>query len=103
MKETYQYRAINANIKKSAGREQEAAFLEIPRKLKKQSLEEGLDLRTPSFPKRSPMSYHYVINPDFLGSIKSNHDFLFHLCFPPLAEKETFPCPLPPRYQCLKR
>lgn len=47
MNRVYQYRPINANIKRSAGWEQEGAFLEIPRKLKKQSLKEGLD-RLPS-------------------------------------------------------
>lgn len=52
--------------------------------------------RPPSFPKRCPN--HCAINSDFLGCIKSNHDFLFQLYFPTLAEKDTFPCPVPPRY-----
>lgn len=62
----------------------------------KQSLKEGLGLRTSSFPKR--YHNHYVCNSDFLGSLKSNNDFRFQFYFPTVAEKEVFPCPVPPRY-----
>lgn len=40
-----------------------------------------------------------AINSEFLGNIKSNNYFFFQLYSFTLAEKDTFPCPVPPRHQ----
>lgn len=44
-----------------------------------------------------------AINSEVLGNIKCNHYFLFQFYSPTLAEKVTFPCPVPPKYQWSER